>query len=63
MRQIWKIFGYNLNAWDIGAGIIIIQEAGGLATKVNGDEITLDDREILSSNGIIHTQIQKNLIN
>ena len=56
----WEL---DLNAWDIGAGIIIIQEAGGLATKVNGDEITLDDREILSSNGIIHTQIQKNLIN
>ena len=46
----WEL---DLNPWDIGAGIIIVEEAGGLATKVNGEKITLNDKEILSSNGLI----------
>ena len=56
----WEL---DLNPWDIGAGIIIVEEAGGLATKVNGEKITLNDKEILSSNGLIHEKIRENLIN
>ena len=56
----WEL---DLNPWDIGAVIIIVEEAGGLATKVNGEKITLNDKEILSSNGLIHEKIRENLIN
>ena len=54
----WEL---DLNPWDIGAGIIIIQEAGGLVTTINGEKITLKDNEVLSSNGLIHNEIQNKI--
>lgn len=45
-----------INSWDIMAGALIVQEAGGKISNYKG-EVTptlLDDREIVMSNGHIH---------
>ena len=45
-------FELRLSPWDYAAGSIIVMEAGGVITKVDGSEITLDKPcSILASNG------------
>ncbi len=48
---------YNLNAWDVAAGYIILTEAGGIVTDFNGGKYSVYNKEILASNGKIHNDI------
>jgi myo-inositol-1(or 4)-monophosphatase len=48
---------FNLNPWDTAAGILLVKEAGGRATDFSGGPFRLDSREILASNGLIHTEL------
>jgi len=48
---------FCLNPWDTAAGLLIVQEAGGRATKTNGSKYTIYDKEILVSNSKIHSQM------
>ncbi len=52
----WEI---NLSSWDIAAGALIIQEAGGKVTDMWGKPGYLDSGDVLASNHKIHSQIQK----
>jgi myo-inositol-1(or 4)-monophosphatase len=45
---------FNLNPWDTAAGVLIVQEAGGMATDFSGGLFQLNSRETLASNGLIH---------
>lgn len=45
---------YHLNAWDIAAGYLIVQEAGGKVTNFDGDPYNVFDKETLATNGHIH---------
>lgn len=45
---------YNLNPWDIAAGYLIIEEAGGQITNFNGDAYSVYDKQTLATNGHIH---------
>lgn len=49
---------YHLNPWDIAAGILLIQEAGGRVSQMDGTPMTLDARNLLVSNGKIHEEMQ-----
>lgn len=40
-----------LSVWDVAAGLAILSEAGGLATRVDGSEIDLDRGDVLGANG------------
>jgi myo-inositol-1(or 4)-monophosphatase len=48
---------YDLSSWDISAGALIIQEAGGKFTDLDGNDFTLRTRKICASNGKIHEQM------
>ena len=52
-------WGYNLNLWDIAAGIILVLEAGGTATTSNFDKWDISSRDILASNSFIHSKVLK----
>lgn len=60
-----RLDGYwedNLNPWDVGAGILILQEAGGKATDYDGKKyktIPAYGRTLCASNGKIHAQMLK----
>lgn len=41
-------------AWDIAAGALIVQEAGGKATDIDGNDFTLRTRNLIASNGKVH---------
>ncbi|SMD36165.1 myo-inositol-1(or 4)-monophosphatase [Reichenbachiella faecimaris] len=45
-------FEYNLNPWDIAAGALIVEEAGGTVTDFSGGDNYLFGREILAANTI-----------
>ena len=50
-------FEYQLSAWDFAAGMLIVQEAGGLVTNGRGEPLTLKRSSILASNGLLHPQM------
>ncbi|MBG76378.1 MAG: Inositol-1-monophosphatase [Alphaproteobacteria bacterium MarineAlpha5_Bin12] len=52
-------WGYNLNLWDIAAGIILALEAGGTVTTSNFDKWDISSRDILASNSFIHSKVLK----
>ncbi len=48
---------YNLNPWDIAAGYLIIEEAGGTITNFKGEPYSVYHKETLATNGLIHEQM------
>ena len=47
-------FEFNLNPWDVAAGIVLVQEAGGQLSKFTENGDYLFGREIVASNKNIH---------
>ncbi len=45
---------YNLNPWDVAAGYLILNEAGGTVTNFKGEKYSIYNKEILATNGLIH---------
>ncbi len=50
---------YNLNAWDVAAGYLILTEAGGKVTDFSGKEFSVYGKQILATNGILHEQMKE----
>jgi myo-inositol-1(or 4)-monophosphatase len=46
-------FEYNLNAWDVAAGSLIVKEAGGEVTDFNLGSNFLFDREIIAGGKVL----------
>ncbi len=53
---------FDLNPWDVAAGVLIAERSGAKVSKMNGEKYSIYDDEILISNGIIH-QDMINIIN
>jgi myo-inositol-1(or 4)-monophosphatase len=47
----------NLKPWDVAAGIVMVREAGGLVTDLNGSDKMLDTGHILASNNALLKEI------
>ncbi|MBN1354020.1 MAG: inositol monophosphatase, partial [Candidatus Omnitrophica bacterium] len=50
----WEL---NLNPWDTAAGVVILKEAQGRVSALNGKKFNLYGKELLSSNSKIHNQL------
>lgn len=50
-------FEYNLNAWDIAAGLLIVKQAGGAVTDFSGGTNVLYGKELCASNGAIQPEM------
>lgn len=46
-----------LNAWDMAPGVILVQEAGGIASAVDGSELDLHGQNVCVSNGAVHARL------
>jgi myo-inositol-1(or 4)-monophosphatase len=46
-------YEYNLNAWDVAAGVVIVRQAGGRVCDFSGGKDYLFGREIIASNDLI----------
>ena len=52
----WEV---HLNPWDICAGKFIVEEAGGLVTDFDGNNIDIFSKRMLCTNGKIHHSLIK----
>src|SRR5215210_3206372 len=55
-----RLDGYwerGLSPWDVAAGAVIVTEAGGIVTDMRGGPFRSSNREILASNGRLHSKL------
>ena len=52
---------FSTNEWDIAAGMLLIQEAGGKITDLRGDDCNSSDGNFIMSNGKIHGSLMQYL--
>jgi myo-inositol-1(or 4)-monophosphatase len=52
---------YFLNPWDTAAGYLLVQEAGGRVTDVEGDSYGAEAPSIVATNDALHQSILSNL--
>jgi myo-inositol-1(or 4)-monophosphatase len=45
-----------VHAWDVAAGVLLVREAGGHVTRLNGGPYRLDHPDILATNGHTHAE-------
>lgn len=50
----WEI---GLNAWDIAAGVLIVQEAGGIVTDFRGGQNYLNSGNVVAANAALHPEL------
>ena len=49
----------NIPAWDIAAGALCVEEAGGKVTDFDGNPWNLNKTDVCMSNGIVHDEVLK----
>lgn len=54
-------FEYNLNSYDVAAGSLIVQEAGGVVTDFKKGNDFIFGREIVAGNRLVHKELWKEL--
>jgi len=47
----------GLNPWDVAAGVLMIDEAGGKASSYDGADIDIYKPPFCASNGLIHSEM------
>ena len=57
MGRLDGYWEFGVKPWDVGAGALIVREAGGRVTSVDGDENFLSDDSIVVSNSLLHEQM------
>lgn len=52
-RDLWP--------WDMAAGMLLVEEAGGRVTNLNGRAVALEEGRLVATNGRIHRQLLRAL--
>ena len=50
----WEV---ALQPWDMAAGALLVQEAGGTLSTFSGEPLSIYTKEIVASNGIVHQEM------
>src|SRR5947209_11432571 len=48
---------FGLNPWDMAAGILLVEEAGGKVSGMRGEPMSLNGRYVVADNGLIHGEL------
>jgi myo-inositol-1(or 4)-monophosphatase len=59
--QLDGFWEFNLSPWDVAAGCLILSEAGGRFTDLDGGPLQVDSPRLLASNGLIHQEMHQAL--
>ncbi len=51
----------GLNPWDVAAGSLLVEEAGGRITDMRGRPFRLECRDVLATNGRVHEEMVRAL--
>jgi len=49
----------DLEPWDVAAGQLLVREAGGFVTDFRGGDQTIERREFLAANDVLHSKLHK----
>ena len=52
---------FRLKPWDVAAGKLLIEEAGGKVSNMDGSPLILDGENIVASNNYLHPEMLKNI--
>ena len=50
---------FNLKPWDVAAGVLLVQEAGGRVTRFDGSSFELAGDQTLATNHLIHEPLMQ----
>jgi myo-inositol-1(or 4)-monophosphatase len=50
---------FGLKAWDVAAGSLLVKEAGGTVTNMDGTPLDLAGAQILATNGKLHREMEQ----
>ncbi len=56
LDAFWEL---SLGAWDVAAGALLVEEAGGRVTSPSGGPLDLGAPSIVATNGFIHDEVLK----
>ena len=48
---------FDLKPWDTAAGVLLVEEAGGTISRMDGDNYSIYDKQVIASNGQIHKEM------
>jgi myo-inositol-1(or 4)-monophosphatase len=51
----WEV---ALHPWDVAAGVLMVEEAGGRITDFSGAPYSIYNKQLLSSNGLVHDEMK-----
>ena len=57
MGRLDGYWEFGVKPWDVGAGALIVREAGGRVTNADGNEDFLSTASIVVSNGLLHESL------
>jgi myo-inositol-1(or 4)-monophosphatase len=60
-----RLDGYwerGLQPWDLAAGVVIVEEAGGKVSAYDGSPLAIHSGRILATNGYLHPQLSQELL-
>ena len=60
-----RLDGYwerGIAPWDVVAGVVLLQEAGGKVTAYDGSQLSIESGRILATNGHIHASLSHELL-
>jgi myo-inositol-1(or 4)-monophosphatase len=51
----------GLSPWDVAAGALLVEEAGGLVTNFSNKPFSVEDEHILAANPFLHTPLRQTI--
>ena len=54
VEAFWEI---GLNPWDMAAGVLMVEEAGGRTSDMYGNKLSLQGRHVMADNGLVHDEL------
>ena len=61
MGRFEGFWEFGLQPWDVCAGALILEEAGGRASDWNGSPMPFSGKRVLATNGHIHDEMMATL--
>lgn len=50
-------WAYDNHAWDVAGGFVLVREAGGVVTRINGDPLDPFESDCVVTNGLFHQEL------
>lgn len=50
-------YAFNVKPWDVAAGVLLIEEAGGAISTPDACAYSIFDRAIVATNDVLHKQV------